>query len=73
MPSQMRHETIKLGLRDVGSSLSDVAKELNLRRSTVTTVSQGHRRSHRVQKALAAKLGMQPEELFPERYGSEVS
>lgn len=62
------HEQIKLRLRLVGSSLSAVARELNVAATTVTCVSQGHRRSRRIEAAIAAKLDSPPEELWPERY-----
>jgi lambda repressor-like predicted transcriptional regulator len=55
-------------LRALGCSTAQVARELGLDPSTVTVVSQGHRTSHRVQDALAKKLGTTPEALFPERY-----
>jgi Ner family transcriptional regulator len=62
------HEQIKLRLRLVGSSLSAVARELDVAATTVTCVSQGYRRSRRIEAAIAAKLKIRPEELWPERY-----
>ncbi|WP_404818262.1 helix-turn-helix domain-containing protein [Roseobacter sinensis] len=68
-PDLERHNGIKKRLREVGSSLSQIASELGRTNSTITVVSQGYRRSHSVQAAIAYKLGLTPEELFPERYG----
>ena len=70
-PDMERHSEIKLGLREVGSSLSQIASELGLKNSTITVVSQGYRKSHSVQAAIARKLGLKPEQLFPERYEEE--
>ncbi len=62
------HETIKYQLRMAGTSLSEVARDLGVAQSTVTTVSQGYRKSHRIQSAIASKLGTTPEALWPDRY-----
>lgn len=62
------HERIKMRLRLAGSSLAHVARELGLAPTTVTSVSQGMRRSRRVEAAIAAKLGVVPAALWPERY-----
>lgn len=69
-PNLVRHAEIRDRLRSAGSSISDVARELGVAHATVTIVSQGHRRSHRIQSALANKLGLEPIELFPERYAA---
>lgn len=66
--SLRRHESIKMRLRLAGSSLADVARELGVSASTVTTVSQGYRRSARIQAAIARKLSMSPTKLWAERY-----
>ena len=63
-----RHVEIRDGLRAAGTSLSAVARELGVTPATVTIVSQGHRRSHRVQVAIARHLGRDAHELFPDRY-----
>lgn len=64
-------------LRLVGSSLAQVARDLQVAATTVTSVSQGYRRSRRIETAIATKLGVGPEELWPERYpanrGDQVS
>jgi lambda repressor-like predicted transcriptional regulator len=62
-PSLEQHERIKMQLRLVGSSLADVARELGVRATTVTCVSQGYRRSRRIEAAIADKLGLLPDTL----------
>ncbi len=66
-----KHERIKCALRISGSSLAKLSRELGLSISSVSTVSQGYRRSRRIQKAIAEQLGKSPEELWPERYQTE--
>ena len=63
-----QHELIKMRLRLVGSSLSAIARELDVRATTVTSVSQGYRRSRRIEQAIAIKLQERPEQLWPDRY-----
>ncbi|MBJ2153960.1 helix-turn-helix domain-containing protein [Paracoccus sp. IB05] len=63
-----RHELIKFRLRSGGSSFAQVAKSEGVLPSSVTVVSQGYRRSHRIQAAIARVIGTTPQELFPERY-----
>ena len=67
-PDPARHVEIRQGLKAAGTSLSAVARELGVTPSTVTIVSQGYRRSHRVQTAIARHLGRNVHELFPDRY-----
>ena len=67
-PELELHERIKMRLRLAGSSLADVARELGVAGTTVTSVSQGYRRSRRIEAAIAAKLGVQPRDLWPDRY-----
>lgn len=55
-------------LRLAGTSLSEVARELGVAPTTVTSVSQGYRRSRRIEAAIAAKLGQLPEVLWLDRY-----
>lgn len=62
------HELVKCRLRLAGSSLAAVARELGLAPATVTIVSQGMRRSQRVENAIAAKVGLPAAELWPEKY-----
>lgn len=51
-----------------GSSLAQIARELGVTPTTVTIVSQGFRRSRRIEAAIAARLGVAPARLWPERY-----
>ncbi|MBS0437641.1 MAG: helix-turn-helix domain-containing protein [Proteobacteria bacterium] len=55
-------------LRLAGSSLAEIARELSVTPTTVTIVSQGQRRSRRIEQAIAAKLGTTAASLWPERY-----
>lgn len=66
---ETRHVEIRNRLRLAGTSIAGLAREIGVAPATVTIVSQGHRTSHRIQSAIARKLGLLPEELFPERYG----
>lgn len=65
------HERLKMELRLRGKSIASVARELDVFRSSVTLVSQGLRRSEKIEKALAAAIGTTPQELFPDRYPAE--
>jgi len=62
------HETIKYRLRMEDSSLSEIARELDLNQSTVSMACRGTGRSRRVEEAIAKKLGVAPQELWPNRY-----
>lgn len=68
-----QHERTKMRLRLAGSSLACVARELGVAGTTVTCVSQGHRRSRRIEAAIAEKLGVQPRDLWPDRYPNAKS
>jgi Ner family transcriptional regulator len=63
----MHFEDVKANLRKRGSSLSQIAKDLGLKRATVSTVIRGGR-SKRVEQAIADALGKPVEEVFPDRY-----
>jgi lambda repressor-like predicted transcriptional regulator len=65
---RQQHERIKMQLRLHGSSLADVARDLSVARTSVTAVSQGLHRSRRIEAAIAGKLGVTPEQLWPKRY-----
>ncbi|MBV5262047.1 transcriptional regulator [Synechococcus moorigangaii CMS01] len=67
----LRHEDVKRRLRLAGSSLTEIARTEGVLQSTVTVVSQGYRKSHRIQKAIAEQLGIAPQQLFPDRYAQE--
>ena len=66
--ARRQHEQIKMRLRLHGSSLAEVAREMSVTRTTVTAVCQGRCRSQRIEAAIAAKLGVTAEQLWPERY-----
>lgn len=63
-----RHEMTKATLKISKSSMSDIAREIGVSHSSITVVSQGYRRSARIEAAIASKLGMTAAELYPERY-----
>lgn len=63
-----KHEWIKCHLRLRGSSLAKVAQELGLSPATVTIVSQGMRKSHRIESTISQKLGVPAAQLWPEKY-----
>lgn len=63
-----QHEWIKMRLRLAGSSLAAVARELGVASSTVIIVSQGMRRSRRIEALIAEKLRTTPQRLWPDRY-----
>lgn len=65
------HEILKCRLRLAGSSMAKIARTLGISQSSVTVVSQGYRRSHRVQREIADQLGTTPQQLFPDRYEAE--
>lgn len=60
-------------LRLAGSSLSQIARDLGVRPTTVTSVSQGMRRSRRIEDKIASVLATEPEKLWPERYVRSAS
>ena len=63
-----QHEWIKSQLRLMGSSLAEIARELDLTPTTVTIVSQGQRRSQRIESAISSKLGVPAATLWPDKY-----
>lgn len=65
------HERLKTELRRRGTSLSRVAAQIGVLPGSVTAVSQGIRRSKRIEEELASALGTTPEQLFPDRYKRE--
>lgn len=67
-PDLAKHELLKFRLRhEKNLSLLKIAGLLNIKPGSVTAVSQGYRRSRRVEQALADALETTPEELFPDR------
>lgn len=65
------HELLKCRLRLAGSSMAQISKTLGITQSSVTVVSQGYRRSHRIQTEIARQLNTTPEALFPDRYSGK--
>jgi lambda repressor-like predicted transcriptional regulator len=63
-----QHERVKMRLRLADTSLADVARELGVAATTVTSVSQGFRRSRRIEALIAEKLQTTPSRLWPDRY-----
>ena len=68
MAASKRHELLKMRLHLAGSSLAQIAKELQVTPTTVTAVSRGRTRSRRIEAAIAAQLDDSPAKLWPERY-----
>jgi lambda repressor-like predicted transcriptional regulator len=65
---EKRHARIKAALSLKGSSLSDIARILDVAPTTVSIVSRGFRRSRRIEAEIANQLGIKAPELWPERY-----
>jgi lambda repressor-like predicted transcriptional regulator len=63
-----RHKTTRLRLKEVGSSLKDIADELGVSPGFVTKVSQGWNVSKRVEAEIAHRLKIDPSEIWPARY-----
>lgn len=55
-------------LRLAGTSLAQIARDLGVTPTTVTSVSQGDRRSRRIERTIAQHLSTTPAKLWPERY-----
>lgn len=70
MVDEKQHERIKSALALRGITLSAIARELEVRPTTITIVSKGYRRSHRIELAIAAALGCTPAQLWPARYSA---
>lgn len=67
----MHHEDIKAELRKRRSSLSQIARSLDVDPSAVSAVIR-RKRSKRIEKAIAKTLGLKARELWPERYGGQI-
>lgn len=72
MSNYRSHEILKMQIGLKGQSLSQIAAEMGVHPGSVTAVSQGVRRSKRIERALAEAVRTTPEALFPDRYKSEV-
>lgn len=55
-------------LRLAGTSLAQIARDLGVTPTTVTSVSQGDRRSRRIEHTIALRLSTTPDKLWPDRY-----
>ncbi|MGH6763971.1 MAG: helix-turn-helix domain-containing protein [Phyllobacterium sp.] len=63
-----QHDAIKRRLRARRITFVSIAQELGVSPVTVTRVSQGYRKSDRIQRSIAEKLGVSPEVLWPGKY-----
>jgi|GEM_PF-1766690 len=63
-----KHARIKCELELRGLSLADLAKQLGVGASAVSSVSLGKSRSGRIEKHIATAVEQRVEDLFPERY-----
>lgn len=73
MDDEYCHEMVRARLRLARTSFSNIARELGITPASVSLVSQGRRRSRKVERTIADKLGTQPEKIWPGRYRQEVS
>lgn len=69
-PKRKRHERLKVRLRLAGSSLAQIARDLGVQPTTVTSVCLGTSRSRRIEEHIARTLATTPSKLWPERYVS---
>ena len=68
MIEEKRHQQIRAALALRGITLSAIARDLDVKPTTMTIVSKGYRRSRRIEQAIAAALGTSPAQIWPERY-----
>jgi Ner family transcriptional regulator len=68
--ARKQHEQIKMRLRLAGTSLAQVARDLGVAPTTVTSVSQGARRSRRIEATIAQRLSTTAAKLWPDRYAA---
>lgn len=66
-----QHDAVKRQLRAKGVTFADISVEIGCRPSLVTMVSQGRRRSREIENAIARRIGVSPEMLWPSRYKEE--
>lgn len=65
-------EQVKKALRDAGTSMYRIAKELGVTQTTVGMVVRGHVKSRRIEDHIAAILKKRPEEIWAYRGDSEL-
>ncbi|NVD45100.1 helix-turn-helix domain-containing protein [Qipengyuania atrilutea] len=68
MNSEQQHEHLKWLLQVQGTSLSQIARSLDVRPTAVTMVSKGRGRSRRIEAAIAEAAGLTPAQLWPQHY-----
>lgn len=73
MQNDKRHALIRDSLQKRGSSLTAIAKILGVKPQSVIIVSQGHRKSTKIHRALSSALDTEVKELFSEYYQKEDS
>lgn len=66
----LRRVWIMASLRIIGSSYAALARELGVNRSAVMQAAKFAGKSARCEAAIAAKLGLHPSCIWPERYQS---
>ncbi len=64
-----RNEWIKFQLRIRGSSLSQLARDLGVTRQAVRNALSS--RYPRMERVIAAEIGLAPETIWPERYRAD--
>lgn len=66
-----RNEWIKFQLRIRGSSLSQLARDLGVTRQAVRNALSS--RYPRMERVIAAEIGLDPEMIWPERYRKDYT
>ena len=69
----MHPADIKAELQKAGSSCARVADEAEVKRSTVSKVVNGQKRSRKVAFIIAAKLGKPAHQVWPGQYAAKVA
>lgn len=62
---------LKSDLRQAGVSLRAISRDAGVSHTAVADVARGARRSQRIEKLIAKRLGRQPSDLWPDRYAKE--
>lgn len=64
----MHPEDIKASIRKGGANSAQIARELNISKTTVTLVIQGRSKSTRVARRICELSGLDPDIAWPGRY-----
>jgi len=64
----MHPADIKSALEKKKVTQKDIAKELGVSAMSVSTIIHRHRRSDRIMRAVAAAIGREPWQVFPDYY-----